>query len=474
MIYTLAWGFQRCSVQLQGQCESLNTWDWAQNWLHVFRVYAIPETTNGREGAIGIEIIDMKRFILSGKLLTSTALLVLMVTGCSKKLNSDGLEHFDEDGAYLEKIQSFTSARPANIKFYVEVSGSMNGFFRSNKPTNFKTDVWSVFSDFASSSHGINIFFQQNANPRTIGLEEFRNKMNAGAFVSGASTDVPDMLDRILNDVDCKKSEVGILVSDMKYDPVGNTALQVLLQQYSIDIRNKMSNTGKALCLIVAMSDFLDKSGNVVCEDSPYYYLVIGKPENVVWIRNFVCTLLKHHGHYVDAVEWGIDYKSPKVKISDPDYLNVENRSCLGGFDEDATIALDIDITDYPWIYENADTLIKYLKVKSEIGMELKKLSKKDIIYDITEDDGSQLKRAAIAKVKLCLSDMYGDADVLSITINTPEILLPNTKFLQFLGATDPNDVSKTFSMEEFLSGCYSSMPRFREKKPVHILISKN
>ena len=416
----------------------------------------------------------MRRTVFCGKILISIALLMLTVTSCCKKLNPDGLEHFDEDGVYLEKIQSFTSARPTNIKFYVEVSGSMNGFFRSNKPTNFKTDVWSVFSDFASSTDGVNIFFQQNANPRTIGLEEFRNKMNAGAFVSGASTDVPDMLDRILNSVDCKKSEVGILVSDMKYDPVGNAALKVLLQQYSIDIRNKMANAGKALCLIVAKSDFLDKSGNVVCEDSPYYYLVIGKPENVVWIRNFVCTLLKHHGHYVDAVEWGIDYKSPKVKISDPDYLNVENRNCLGGFDEDCVITLDIDITDYPWIYENADTLLKYLKVKPEVGMEIKKLSNKDISYDIMEGDGHQLKRTASAKVKLRLSDIYGDGDVLSITINSPEILLPNIKFLQFLGATAPNDVSKTFSMEEFLSGCYSSMPRFREKKPVHILISKN
>ena len=106
--------------------------------------------------------------------------------------------------------------------------------------------------------------------------------------------------------------------------------------------------------------------------------------------------------------------------------------------------------------------------------MEIKKLSNKDISYDIMEGDGHQLKRTASAKVKLRLSDIYGDGDVLSITINSPEILLPNIKFLQFLGATAPNDVSKTFSMEEFLSGCYSSMPRFREKKPVHILISKN
>lgn len=419
-------------------------------------------------------IIDMRRFLFCGKITISLALCILTVTSCCKKLNPDGLEHFDEDGVYLEKTQVFNSGRPSNIKFFVEVSGSMNGFFRSNKPTIFKTDVWSVFSDFASSTEGVNIFFQQNSNPKLIGLEEFRNKMNAGSFVSSASTDVPDMLKRILNDVDTKKSEIGILVSDMKYDPVGNAAAEVLLQHYSIDIRNIMADAGKALCLIVAKSDFLDKGGKVACEDSPYYYLVVGKPENVVWMRNFVCTLLKHHGHYVDAVEWGIDYKSPKVKVSNPDFLNVENQNCLGGFEDDCTITLDIDITDYPWIYEDADTLKKYLKIKPQVGIAIKKLSKKDISYDITEDDGNQLKRSAIAKVKLQLSDMYDDADVIGITLNTPEVLYPNIKFMQFLGAESPNDVSKTYSMEGFLSGCYSSMPRFREKKPIHILISKN
>jgi len=423
--------------------------------------------------SIGIKIV-MKRIFIDGTIVIALALLILTLISCCKKLNPKGLEHFDENGVYLEKTKTFSSERPTNIKFYVEVSGSMNGFFRSNQPTTFKTDVWSVFSDFATSTEGVNIFFQQNADPKLIGLEDFRNKMNAGAFVSSASTDVPDMLRRILNDVDTKKSEVGVLVSDMKYDPVGNAAVQVLLQQYSVDIRDLMSNSGKALCLIVAKSDFLDKSGKVACEDSPYYYLVAGKPENVVWMRNFVCTLLKHQGHYVDAVEWGIDYKNPKVKVSDSDFLDVENQNCLGGFEDDCTITLDIDITDYPWIYEDADTLKKYLKIKPQVGIAIKKLSKKDISYDITEDDGNQLKRSAIAKVKLQLSDMYDDADVIGITLNTPEVLYPNIKFMQFLGAESPNDVSKTYSMEGFLSGCYSSMPRFREKKPIHILISKN
>ena len=417
---------------------------------------------------------NMKRIcFLTGSFLT-LIIMSFMIVGCEKHLNPDELPHFDKDGNYKEKVTTFTSKVPSEIKFYVEVSGSMNGFFRSNKPTQFKKDVWSVFSDFASLTEGVNIFVQQGQSPININLSDFRNKMNAGAFVSGASTDVPDMLRKILSDVDCTKSEVGILVSDMKYDPVGNSAISVLLQQYASDIRNMMANSQKALCLIVAKSEFLDKSGSVVCTDSPYYYLVVGKPENVVWIRNFVCTLLSQDNHFVDYIEWGIDYKSPKVTIEDPDYLTAENKNALSGFDEDCNIIINLDITDYPWMFENPDTLIKYLSIKSEEDLDVKKLTKKDISYDIKKDDGKQLKRTACAKIKLHLSEMYDDADVISINLNTPEVFLPNKNFQMFLGAVSPNDVARTYSMEQFLTGCYVSMERFREKQPVHILISKN
>jgi len=394
--------------------------------------------------------------------------------GCEKHLNPNELSPFDKDGNYKEKIVTFTSKAPAEIKFYVEVSGSMNGFFRSNKPTQFKKDVWSVFSDFYSSTKGVNIFVKQGASPINIDLNDFRNRMNTGAFVSSASTDVPDMLHRILDYVDCAKSEVGILVSDMKYDPVGKSDIAVRLQQYSEDIRNMMTSSQKALCLIAAKSEFLDKRGNIVCEDSPYYYLVVGKPENVVWTRNFVCTLLSHDNHFVDYIEWGIDYKSPKVTIEDYDYLTKENAHVLGGFDEDCNIVLNLDITDYPWLFENPDTLIKYLSIKSEENLNIMKLKRKDITYDIKHDDGKQLKRTANVKIKLHLSDMYDDADIISVRLNTPEVFLPNKDFMMFLGADNPNDVSKTYSMEQFLIGCYASMERFRDKKPIHILISKN
>ena len=36
MVYTSAWGFQRCSVWRTGQCESLQDVDRVQNWLHAW------------------------------------------------------------------------------------------------------------------------------------------------------------------------------------------------------------------------------------------------------------------------------------------------------------------------------------------------------------------------------------------------------------------------------------------------------
>ena len=37
-IYSSAWGFQRCSFRLTGQCESLTMWNEHQDWLHAFFV----------------------------------------------------------------------------------------------------------------------------------------------------------------------------------------------------------------------------------------------------------------------------------------------------------------------------------------------------------------------------------------------------------------------------------------------------
>lgn len=405
------------------------------------------------------------------KALAATTFLCL--TSCGGGLNTIGSKYFTEDGDYQEKVAVFKSQVPSGVRFYIEVSGSMNGFFRSNQATKFKNDVWSVITDFTPDDGTISVFTQQNAPAAEIPIDKFRVGMNQGAFVSSQSTDVPDMINRIINDINPKSNQVSVLISDMKYDPTGNAAIKALLTQYSTDIRNiMMRNPEVAICLIAAKSEFLNKNCENVSSDSPYYYLIAGNPQNVVFMRNFISTLLKHNKTFVDEIEFGIDYLAPSIKVSDEDYLTNYDVNSYGDFDEECTITLDFDITAFPWMYENKDSLANHIVISSQEGTDAKIITKK-IKYDIKYDDGKVLKRTAIAKVPIHITNMYEESDVFEIKLTCPEIQIPNKAFASYLGSEDPNDPTMTFSMENLLAGFYSSMPRFREAKPVHLLISK-
>lgn len=418
--------------------------------------------------------IPMKQHMERLGACVAVLLVLAVLLACRGTVNTTGSKFFNEDGTSREKPKTFVSSQPKEVKFYVEVSGSMNGFFRSNQATKFKNDMWSVVTDFVPSDGEVNVFAEQNAAAAKVPVNAFRDGMNKGAFVSGSSTDVPDMLSRMLDDIDAKSSEVGVLISDMKYDPVGNSALKALLSQYSTDIRNIMTrHANVAVCLIAATSEYLGKNGEELAADSPYYYLVVGDKANVVFMRNFIASLLKDKGTFVDEIEWGIDYLAPSVKVGDEDYLTeIEEDKSYGDFDDECTVTLDIDITNYPWAFENRKYLAEHLTVSSAEGTEAA-VNAKGIKYDISYDDGKQLKRTAIAKVPVRIWNMYEDSDVFEITLNCPETQVPNNGFCRYLGSEDVNDVSKTFSMEGLLGGFYSSMLRFKNPYPVHILVSK-
>lgn len=348
---------------------------------------------------------------------TAMCFVVTALIGCCGKVNTTDSKFFTEDGMSTEKTKTFVSQQPSNVKFYVEVSGSMNGFFRSNLSTKFKNDVWSVITDFVSSDGQVNVYSEQNKAAVAVPVNTFRDRMNKGTFVSTSSTNVPDMISRMLDDVNTKSSEVGVLISDMKYDPVGNSALQALITQYSTDVRNiMMRHRDVAVCLIAATSEYIDKNGNEAAPDSPYYYLIVGKRSNVVFMRNFIATLLNNNKSFVDEIEWGIDYLSPSITVSDYDYLTeIEANKSYSGFDDECSITLDFDITNYPWTFENKDYLVKHISIKSEYGAEAV-IDTKKITYDISFDDGKQLKRTAIARIPVKIQNMFDKSDVFEIT----------------------------------------------------------
>lgn len=58
---------------------------------------------------------------------------------------------FDKSGYYIDSLKpTFEAKAPKALGFFVEVSGSMNGFFRSNRATQFKKDIWSIVSNFGN------------------------------------------------------------------------------------------------------------------------------------------------------------------------------------------------------------------------------------------------------------------------------------------------------------------------------------
>ena len=69
----------------------------------------------------------------------SVAAVTLLLSSCSNPVNTVYDSHFTEDGYCLDSLkENFVAEAPRALGFYVEVSGSMNGFFRSNKATRFK------------------------------------------------------------------------------------------------------------------------------------------------------------------------------------------------------------------------------------------------------------------------------------------------------------------------------------------------
>jgi hypothetical protein len=112
----------------------------------------------------------------------------------------------------MNELPSLTPSRPNRIKFYVEVSGSMNGFFRASKPTDFKKDVWHIMSYYSDLASEVGILTNNGSMGNRYQQSQFQTMMNTGAFVSSASTRVPDMLKSVFDDLNTEDGEVAVLI----------------------------------------------------------------------------------------------------------------------------------------------------------------------------------------------------------------------------------------------------------------------
>ena len=429
-----------------------------------------------RHGASGKrETETMKSIIFSVSVATIVASLLFSSCSC-EPINSIDDKHFDRDGVCLDSLgDTFNAVKPSSLDFYVEVSGSMNGFFRANQSTAFKTDVWSIVSNFGSP--GVSVLSNSGTQATKYTGDKFRSLMNSGGFVSTASTQVPAMLETILSSLDYSNGAVAVLISDMKYSPVGTKAMSVLLDQYSSDIRNIVGRfPGVAYSIIGAYSEYLDAKGNVACDRSPYYYVVIGKDVCVATVRNCITTIISENGNYLDNIEMGFDYKRPAYFFGVPDNaLQLEEQPTFYSYDpsysDTCTVKLNIDLSDFRWLIASDKAILRdSLKVRTAYGSEIEI---GDIVIDTDNHYQKQFQRRSVASVELKLWNMPMGADVIEWWLNHPEFSMTNT-FMQIQNASSEADLSGSFSLANFIKGVFQAAQNHWDTEPNRILISKS
>lgn len=406
----------------------------------------------------------------------------ISITSC-RDVNSIADPNFDAYGAPLDTtITLFSPKFPEYAKLYIETSGSMNGFFRANKANKFKKTVWSVFSGLVSITQGtVNTMSNGGDIDAPVSLDDFRNKMNAGAFVSNSSTHIPAMLHNIIQNIHIDKNEVAVLVSDMKYSPMGKTAAPELIQ-YQEQIRNVIGvHSNVSLSFVCANSEFLNPNGSVAEANSPYYFIIIGSSENVAAVRNDIARWCEATNSYIESGDMAMNYHTPSYSIHEVKngMLSAEYpQTLITTFDREVSdtcsFIVRIDMTGYPWRVVNADLLKDCFKAKASYGssVDIELLTDEDHLVDDHAYKG-EFKRQSYADYLVKLYNVALDDEVIEWTFSNKSF---DSRYLMdfntIIAAQQENDLSGSFSFNKFLEGCFNARLNTFDENPVRIFVS--
>lgn len=388
-----------------------------------------------------------------------------------------GNDHFTEDGIPTDTTDIFVEQSPKQVRLYIETSGSMNGFFRANYSTKFKTTVWSVFSGLEGLA-GNMVYPLTNAgeidNP--CSLQQFKSEMNQGLFVSNAETQVPDMLATIISSLNYKDGETAILVSDMKYSPTGQKSMYALMGQYQTEIRNIIGKSGVSVAYVCAVSQYLDKNGKELESHSPYYFIILGNGENVAFLRNTISTWVENDGCYIESGDMGINYGTPAhsyinpknmvpYKYSESTFTDVDLE-----YSDTCSFTLRINLNPFPWKAVNKEVLDSCLIIGSEYGSKITS----ELINAVDDHHvDREFQRGAYADYLIKVFDMPGDSEVIKWIFSIePFDSKISSDFHYIITSEDEKELDRSFSFDKFIIGSSNGNINRYSKKPKRILIS--
>lgn len=365
------------------------------------------------------------------------------MAGCSYNAQNNGVSSTEEQITDSVEDSDDMPLQKASIVPFIDVSKGMSGYYAGQSATQFKVDVWAVLSSLKSNWNADSIVLLSEKNPRMVDITSFRDNMNAGKLLYDDNTSIPQMVNGIVAQIDTTDGMVGVLISDMKYSPIGNKAPQALMAQYATDISQIFINKNLAVSLICAVSDY--KTKRHICDSSPYYYLIIGNPRLVPIVRNEIVGILKSSDTYIDEVEKNVDYSDKlfvmHIKARGVMPLDKDNL-VYGGYDKKVTdtiaITLGLDLSPYPHFLWNKDTLKSYLSATTS-GLAY------CFISDVETSDN-----VALFTINVCKFNEKNQNITISLGGYNPS--MPR-EIVNYYGAERENDCAKTLSIDQFIRG---------------------
>ena len=400
--------------------------------------------------------------------------------GCGD-INKDELPPYDKDGVILDSVfkSFYTREMPEKAMLYVETSGSMNGLFRKGASTGFKSDISTILLNrqIKPIISSVNVFVDNSGEQvRGYTPEAFRTKMNNGDFVSQQSTIIPKMLEKILSDIDAGACDVAVLISDMKYSPVGKNH-QIAMDQYETEIKSMFDGVQYSVSLIGCESEYIAINGKSHCDEFPYYFVIIGDTKKTAWMRNKVMNALESveatKGHIKGCMDFNIDYGCPRYTALPNQSIGVvQNTSELMSpivdmhsssfttFDDSAqpvTIKLAVNYRHIPLDLVNALSHSDFI-LSSYMGDMNAEISGIEPIPDNYKCQHQSLidyvQPNVLIKVNLTGLDTY-KSDVISIKLNT---LKQSTDWVEkYYGAELESELDKTLSIDALVKGLSSA-----------------
>ncbi|MCX6244672.1 MAG: hypothetical protein NTU98_08205 [Bacteroidetes bacterium] len=219
-------------------------------------------------------------------------------------------------------IKPLPKAFISRINIFLETSGSMEGYMPPSLPsTKFQIISGKVISKLNDNYQNKVYFFSiYNSKSKfySQNLTDARKKIRDGGFAWSGSTYIPTMLDSIKRGY-FPKTSVNIFISDFIFSPEVRDQKQKDYTDSDIsNIFKPFSDSLLTTSLICLFSDFRNK---IKCDSSPYYFLIQGKPENLIEIKKLLSHFFQRESVSFKEINFGLPSSKPFYSVLPNDIL---------------------------------------------------------------------------------------------------------------------------------------------------------